>query len=86
MGRLISKKTVERKNEFDSRQHKSNLSNICGTFAAEGMTISIYTRRNLDQIASGQTSYQAVLKLAESVLPSALIEILAITLPLYVKL
>lgn len=40
MGRLISKKTVERKNEFDSRQHKSNLRNICGTFAAEGMTIS----------------------------------------------
>lgn len=61
MGRLISKKTVERKNEFDSRQHKSNLRNICGTFAAEGMTISKYTRRNLDRIASGQTSYQQVL-------------------------
>ena len=57
MGRLISKKTVERKNEFDSRQHKSNLRNICGTFAAEGITISKYTRRNLDRIASGQTSY-----------------------------
>ena len=40
MGRLISKKTVERKNEFDSRQRKSNLRNICGTFASEGMTIS----------------------------------------------
>ena len=61
MGRLISKKTVERKNEFDSRQHKSNLRNICGTFASEGMTISKYTRRNLDRIASGQTSYQQVL-------------------------
>ena len=32
-----------------------------GTFAAEGMTISKYTRRNLDRIASGQTSYQQVL-------------------------
>ena len=53
MGRLISKKTVERKNEFDSRQHKSNLRNICGTFASEGMTISKYTRRNLCRIASG---------------------------------
>jgi len=61
MGRPISKKTVERKNEFDSRQHKSNLRNICGTFAAEGMAISKYTRRNLDRIASGQTSYQQVL-------------------------
>lgn len=61
MGRLISKKTVERKNEFDSRQHKSNLRNICGTFAVEGMTISKYTRRNLDRIANGQTSYQQVL-------------------------
>ena len=61
MGRLISKKTVERKNEFDSRQRKSNLRNICGTFAAEGMTISKYTRRNLGRIASGQTSYQQVL-------------------------
>ena len=61
MGRPISKKTVERKNEFDSRQHKSNLRNICETFAAEGMAISKYTRRNLDRIASGQTSYQQVL-------------------------
>ena len=61
MGRLISKKTAERKNEFDSRQHKSNLRNICGTFAAEGITISKYTRRNLGRIASGQTSYQQVL-------------------------
>ncbi len=61
MGRLISKKTVERKNEFDSRQHKSNLGNICGTFAAEGMTVSKYTLRNLYRIASGQTSYQQVL-------------------------
>lgn len=42
-------------------QHKSNLRNIRGTFAAEGMTISESTRRNLDRIASGQTSYKQVL-------------------------
>ena len=42
-------------------QHKSNLRNIRGTFAAEGMTISKSTRSNLDRIASGQTSYQQVL-------------------------
>ncbi len=59
MGRPISKKTVERKNEFDSRQHR--VTSDMGTFAAEGITISKYTRRNLDRIASGQTSYQQVL-------------------------
>ena len=42
-------------------QYKSNLRNIRGTFAAEGMTISKSTRSNLDRIASGQTSYQQVL-------------------------
>lgn len=42
-------------------QHKSNLRNIRGTFAAEGMSISESTRRNLDRIASGQVSYQRVL-------------------------
>ena len=42
-------------------QHKSNLCNIRGTFAVEGMTISKSTRSNLDRIASGQTSYQQVL-------------------------
>lgn len=42
-------------------QHKRNLRNIRGTFAAEGMTISISTRRNLDRIASSQASYQQVL-------------------------
>ena len=61
MGRLISEEHTEQKNGFGSRQHKSNLRNICGTFAAEGMTISKSTRSNLDRIASGQTSYQQVL-------------------------
>ena len=54
MGRLTSEK-------YTAPQHKSNLRNIRGTFAAEGMTISKSTRSNLDRIASGQTSYQQVL-------------------------
>lgn len=54
MGKLISEK-------YAASQHKSNLRNICGTFAAEGMTISKSTRDNLDRIASGQTGYQQVL-------------------------
>ena len=54
MGKLISE-------EYTASQHKSNLRNIRGTFAAEGMTISKSTRSNLDRIASGQTSYQQVL-------------------------
>ena len=56
MGKLISVKYAA------TPQHKSNLCNIRGTFAAEGMTISKPTRSNLlDRIASGQTSYQQVL-------------------------
>ena len=54
MGRLTSEK-------YAASQHKSNLRNIRGTFAAEGMTISKSTRSNLDRIASGQTSYQQIL-------------------------
>ena len=54
MGNLIPEK-------YTASQHKSNLRNIRGTFAAEGMTISKSTRSNLDRIASGQTSYQQVL-------------------------
>ena len=54
MGHLISEK-------YAASRHKSNLRNIRGTFAAEGMTISKSTRSNLDRIASGQTSYQQVL-------------------------
>lgn len=55
MGKLTSEKYAA------TPQHKSNLRNIRGTFAAEGMTISKSTRSNLDCIASGQTSYQQVL-------------------------
>ena len=47
MGKLISEKYAA------TPQHKSNLRNIRGTFAAEGMTISKSTRSNLDRIASG---------------------------------
>lgn len=61
MRNLISEKNAEQKSSFDSHRHKSNLRNIRGTFAAEGMTISESTRINLDRIASGQTSYQQVL-------------------------
>ncbi|MFR4415581.1 MAG: hypothetical protein ACLT4C_10330 [Butyricicoccus sp.] len=41
-------------------QHQSNLRSVYGTFAIEGMTISKDTRRNLDRIGSGQSSYQQV--------------------------
>ena len=41
-------------NRSTSAQHKRNLRNVSGTFAAEGMTISKATRSNLDRIASGQ--------------------------------
>lgn len=55
MGKLISEKYAA------TPQHKSNLRNIRGTFAAEGMMLSKSTRSNLDRIASGQASYQQVL-------------------------
>lgn len=43
-------------------QYESSIRNVTGTFAAEGMSISQETRRNLDRISSGQSSYQQVLK------------------------
>ena len=43
-------------------QHKSNLCNVYGTFAIEGMTISKATRSNLDRIGNGQASWQEVVK------------------------
>ena len=45
-----------------STGYQRNLRNIRGTFAAEGITISKSTRNNLDRIASGQTSYNQVLR------------------------
>ena len=41
-------------------QHKSNLRNVYGTFAIEGMTISKDTRSKINRIGSGQASYQQV--------------------------
>ena len=41
-------------------RHKSNLRNVYGTFAIEGMTISKDTRSNLDRIVSGQAGYQQI--------------------------
>ena len=43
-------------------QHKSNLRNVYGTIAIEGMTISKATRSNLDRIGNGQASWQEVVK------------------------
>lgn len=43
-------------------QHKNNIRNLEGTFAAEGIKISPATRRNLERIANGQASYQQVLQ------------------------
>lgn len=45
-----------------ARQHQSNLRNVCGTLAAEGLSVSRTTRRNLERIASGQATYQQVLQ------------------------
>lgn len=39
-------------------QSKSNLHNVVGTFAIEGITISQDTRSTLDRIGTGQASYQ----------------------------
>ncbi len=55
MGKLTSEKYAA------TLKHKSNLRNICGTLAAEGMTVSKSTRSNLDRITSRQTSYPQVL-------------------------
>lgn len=43
-------------------QQESNLRNVYGTFAIEGLTISEETRANLDRIATGRASYQQVLQ------------------------
>ncbi len=43
-------------------QHESNLRNVYGTFAIEGMTISKDTRSNLDRLGNGQASYQQIVK------------------------
>jgi len=41
-------------------QHKSNLRNVYGTFAIEGMTPNKDARSNLPRMGGGQASYQQV--------------------------
>ena len=50
------------KKKSSAAQHKSNMRNLCGTFAAEGITVSQTTRKNLERIASGQATSQQVLQ------------------------
>jgi DNA topoisomerase IA len=42
-------------------QYASRLRNVRGTFAAEGMTVSRSTEKQLERIAKGQSSYHQVL-------------------------
>lgn len=45
---------------ISAAQQKRMLRNLYGTFAAEGITLSASTRRNLDRIVSGEASCQQV--------------------------
>jgi len=42
-------------------QHKNNLRNLEGTFAAEGIKISPATQKNLERIANGQAICQQII-------------------------
>ena len=46
----------------DSARNKSNLKNVIGTFAIEGIAIDKATRNNLERMSSGQISYQQIVK------------------------
>jgi hypothetical protein len=46
----------------DNPRYKSNIRNVQGTLAAEGMTLSKSARNNLERIASGEASYQRILQ------------------------
>ena len=54
-------RTDVKKTSFTA-QHESNMRNLCGTFAAEGITVSQTTHKNLDRIASGQATSEQVLQ------------------------
>lgn len=41
-------------------QHESNLKNVAGTFAIEGMPLSDTTKKNLERVGSGQVGYQQI--------------------------
>jgi hypothetical protein len=47
---------------LNKNQCKSNIRNVQGTLAAEGITMSKSTRSNLERIASGKASYQQVVQ------------------------
>ncbi len=55
------KKEMTEKEKSLRLQHKSNLANIAGTFAAEGITLSRASRKNIERIASGKADYRQVL-------------------------
>ena len=46
---------------ISTAQQERMLRNLYGTFAAEGITLSASTRRNLDRIVNGEASCQQVL-------------------------
>lgn len=46
---------------ISAAQQERMLRNLYGTFAAEGITLSASTRRNLDRIVSGEASCLQVL-------------------------
>ncbi len=46
---------------ISAAQQERMLRNLYGTFAAEGITLSASTRRNLDRIVNGEASCQQVL-------------------------
>ena len=50
------------KKTSSAAQHESNMRNLCGTFATEGITVSQTTHKNLDRIASGQATSEQVLQ------------------------
>ncbi len=55
------KKETTEKEEALRLQHERNLANIEGTFAAEGITLSSASRKNIERIASGKADYRQVL-------------------------
>ena len=55
------KKEMTEKEESLRLQHESNLTNIEGTFAAEGIALSSASRKNIERIASGKADYRQVL-------------------------
>ena len=57
---MMKRSTVQTA-QISTAQQERMLRNLYGTFAAEGITLSASTRRNLDRIVSGEASCQQVL-------------------------